>query len=107
VLFSVICYFTTILLRNKYTYFSSKENKEGFNDIALQFELVEKIEKEHEERYLKLFKNIEDSTVFTKKQKSVWICRNCGYIVDSENAPYKCQVCAHPQSYFELRAENY
>ena len=80
---------------------------EGFNDIAFLFESVGKIEKEHEERYLKLLKNIEDNAVFTKKEKSVWICRNCGHILDSESAPMKCPVCAHPQSYFELRVINY
>ena len=82
-------------------------HKEGFKDIALLFESVAKIEKEHEERYLKLLKNIETGSVFTKKEKSVWICRNCGHIVDSENAPQKCCVCAHPQAYFELRVINY
>ena len=80
---------------------------EGFNDIAVLFELVGKIEKEHEERYLKLLKNIESGAVFAKKEKSVWICRNCGHIVDSETAPQKCPVCAHPQAYFELRLINY
>jgi len=81
--------------------------EEGFNDIARLFEEVGKIEKEHEERYLKLLKNIEDGVIFAKKEKSVWICRNCGYIVDSSTAPKKCPVCAHPQAYFELRAANY
>ena len=81
--------------------------EEGFNDIALLFESVGKIEKEHEERYLKLLKNIEDGVVFAKKEKSVWICRNCGHIVDNENAPQKCPVCVHPQAYFELRVVNY
>ena len=81
--------------------------EEGFNDIAGLFELVGNIEKEHEERYLKLIKNIEDGVVFAKKQKSVWICRNCGHIVDSEKAPKECLVCAHPQAFFELRAINY
>ena len=81
--------------------------EEGFKDIAFLFEAVAKIEKEHEERYLKLLKNIEDNEVFAKKQKSIWICRNCGYIVDSEKALQKCPVCAHPQSYFELRIINY
>ena len=81
--------------------------EEGFNDIAFLFESVGKIEKEHEERYLKLLKNIEDSAVFTKNEKFVWICRNCGFIADNESAPQKCPVCAHPQAYFELRAVNY
>jgi len=80
---------------------------EGFGDIASLFDLVGKVEKEHEERYLKLLKNIEDGVVFAKKGKSVWICRNCGHIVDSESAPQQCPVCAHPQAYFELRAVNY
>ena len=81
--------------------------EEGFDDIAFLFESVGAIEKEHEERYLKLLKNIEDGTVFTKNQKSVWICRNCGHIVDSESAPEICPVCVHPQAYFELRLINY
>jgi len=81
--------------------------EEGFNDIAFLFEAVGNIEKEHEERYLKLLKNLEDGSVFAKKEKSVWICRNCGHIVDNETAPVKCPVCAHPQAYFELRAVNY
>jgi len=80
---------------------------EGFNDIAVAFDLVGAIEKEHEERYLKLLKNIEDGSVFAQKEKSFWICRNCGFIVDNEKAPQKCAVCAHPQAYFELRVINY
>ena len=80
---------------------------EGFNEIASLFESVGKIEKEHEERYLKLLENVTSGSVFAKKQKSVWICRNCGHIVDSEKAPAKCPVCAHPQGYFELRIINY
>ena len=81
--------------------------EEGFNDIALLFESVAKIEKEHEGRYLKLQKNIEDGAVFAAKEKSDWICRNCGYISDGDKAPGMCPVCAHPQAYFELRATNY
>jgi rubrerythrin len=80
---------------------------EGFDNIAFLFESVAKIEKEHEERYLKLLKGIEDGTTFAKKEKTIWICRNCGCVVDSANAPQKCPVCAHPQSYFELRIINY
>jgi len=81
--------------------------EEGFNDIAHLFESVGAIEKEHEERYLKLLKNIEDNTVFTRKEKSFWICRNCGHIADSATAPKVCPVCVHPQAYFELRSVNY
>ena len=80
---------------------------EGFNDIAFLFDSVGAIEKEHEERYLKLLKNIEDENVFAKNVKSVWICRNCGHIEDRADAPQDCPVCAHPQAYFELRAVNY
>jgi rubrerythrin len=90
-----------------YKRMAADAREEGFNDIAFLFDSVGKIEKEHEERYLKLLKNIDDKAVFARKEKSVWICRNCGYIVDNENAPGKCPVCAHPQSYFELRVINY
>jgi rubrerythrin len=90
-----------------YKRMASEAREEGFNDIALLFESVGKIEKEHEERYLKLLKNIEGNEVFAKKEKSVWICRNCGYIVDNTNAPQKCPVCVHPQAYFELRIVNF
>ncbi len=80
---------------------------EGFDNIAFLFESVAKIEKEHEERYLKLLKNVEESSVFAKKEKKVWVCRNCGHIHDSETAPQKCPVCSHPQSYFEIKSVNY
>ena len=80
---------------------------EGFGSIAALFDSVGAVEKTHEERYLKLLKNIDESAVFTKREKSVWICRNCGHIVDSESAPESCPVCAHPQAYFELRVINY
>jgi rubrerythrin len=90
-----------------YKRMASEAKAEGFNDIACLFESVGRIEKEHEARYLKLLKNVNDGTVFNKKEKSVWICRNCGHVVDSENAPEKCPVCAHPQAYFELRVINY
>jgi len=90
-----------------YKRMAAEAKEEGFNDIAFLFEAVGIIEKEHEERYLKLLSNIQASTVFSKKEKSVWICRNCGFIHDSENAPAKCPVCAHSQSYFELRAVNF
>ena len=90
-----------------YKRMAAEAREEGFNDIAFLFEAVGKIEKEHEERYLKLLKNVEDGAAFAKNTKSVWICRNCGHIVDSEKAPMKCPVCVHPQAYFELRAVNY
>ncbi|MCL2123679.1 MAG: rubrerythrin family protein [Desulfovibrionaceae bacterium] len=90
-----------------YKRMAAEAREEGFNHIAHLFDAVGKIEKEHEARYLKLLKNIEDGAVFVKNQKSVWICRNCGHIVDHEKAPQQCAVCVHPQAYFELRAVNY
>jgi len=90
-----------------YKRMANEAREEGFDSIAFQFDSVGAIEKEHEERYLKLLKNIEDGAVFAKKSKSVWICRNCGHITDREKAPGECPVCAHPQAYFELRAVNY
>jgi rubrerythrin len=90
-----------------YKRMAAEAKEEGFNDIAFLFEKVGAIEKEHEERYLKLLKSIEDGSVFKKPEKSVWVCRNCGYIHEGEGAPGKCPVCAHPQSYFELKAANF
>jgi rubrerythrin len=90
-----------------YKRMAEEAREEGFDDIAYLFEGVGKIEKEHEGRYRTLLKNIEDGTVFKKSQKSVWICRNCGHIIDSESAPQKCPICAHPQAYFELKIVNY
>ena len=90
-----------------YKRMAAEAREEGFTDIAFLFEHVGAIEKEHEERYLKLLKNIEDGTAFAKKEKTIWICRNCGHIADSVDAPQKCPVCAHPQAYFELRVINY
>ena len=90
-----------------YKRMAAEAREEGFQDIAFLFDAVGAIEKEHEERYLKLLQNIGDGAVFARQEKSVWICRNCGHIVDSENAPQMCPVCKHPQAYFELRAVNY
>lgn len=90
-----------------YARMAKEAHEEGFEDIAKLFEGVAAIEKEHEERYLKLVENIENGTVFKKDSKVVWICRNCGHIVDSIEAPESCPVCAHPQAYFELRLINY
>ncbi|MGN0276927.1 MAG: rubrerythrin [Hominisplanchenecus sp.] len=90
-----------------YATFAKEAREEGFDDIAILFESVGKIEKEHEERYLKLVSNIEQGKVFAREGKTVWICTNCGHIYVGENAPEVCPVCAHPQAYFQLRAENY
>ena len=90
-----------------YKRMAKEAREEGFEDIAQKFDFVGAIEKEHEERYLKLLRNIHEGTVFVKKEKSVWICRNCGYIADNTDAPNDCPVCDHSQAYFELRAVNY
>ena len=90
-----------------YAEFAKVAIEEGFTAIAAKFEAVAKIEKEHEERYRKLLKNIEDEVVFSKDEDAIWICRNCGHVVIGKKAPQVCPVCAHPQSYFEMRAQNY
>ena len=90
-----------------YAEFAKVAKEEGFNDIAAQFTLVGKIEKEHEERYRTLLANIEDGKVFARPAETVWICRNCGHVYVGENAPKLCPTCAHPQSYFEIRQTNY
>ena len=90
-----------------YAGFAADAKAEGFDHIAFLFEEVAKIEKEHEERYRKLIENIEGGLVFSRDGDSIWKCSNCGHIVVGKNAPEVCPVCAHPQSYFELKAENY
>jgi rubrerythrin len=90
-----------------YKRMAAEAQEEGFADIAQLFALVGEIEKEHEERYLKLLKNLEEGSIFAKGEEAVWICRNCGYIAQSAAAPHICPVCNHPQAYFEQRAENY
>ena len=87
--------------------FAIEAREEGFNDIAAKFEMVAKIEAEHEARYLKLLQNLREDIVFSRDGKQYWICRNCGYIHEGSAAPQVCPVCAHPQAYFMLRAENY
>jgi rubrerythrin len=90
-----------------YKKFAEDAREEGFNEIAELFEKVGEIEKHHEERYLKLVENIEKGMVFKGDGVTVWKCRNCGYIHIGDSAPEKCPVCDHPQSYFEIQAENY
>ena len=90
-----------------YMEFAKTAREEGFNEIAEAFEGVAKIEKEHEERYLALLKNIEDGLVFKKDKVVVWKCRNCGHIHVGEEAPEVCPVCNHPKAYFEVRATNW
>ena len=90
-----------------YAGMSQTAREEGFTKIAKLFEMVAAIEKEHEERYLKLLKNIEDGIVFSREGDMVWQCSNCGHIVIGKKAPDICPVCDHPQSYFQLKPENY
>ncbi len=90
-----------------YDEFAKTAKEEGFDRIAFLFESVAAIEKEHEERYRKLIKNVEGGLVFSKDGDTIWKCRNCGHIVIGKQAPEVCPVCAHPQSYFEVKAENY
>ena len=90
-----------------YKEFAKTAKEEGFDDIAFLFEEVAKIEKHHEERYLKLLGNINDNLVFSKNEETVWICRNCGHVYVGKEAPKVCPVCNHPQSYFEQEKENY
>ena len=90
-----------------YAGFAEEARKEGFEEIAVLFEGVAKIEKEHEERYRKLIQNIEEGVVFSKDGDCVWQCLNCGHIVIGKKAPELCPVCKHPQSYFQVKPENY
>lgn len=90
-----------------YEEFAKTAEEEGFTELAEKFRGVAAIEKAHEERYRKLLSNVEAQEVFAKSEVKVWECRNCGHIVVGTNAPEECPVCAHPQSYFEIREENY
>lgn len=90
-----------------YAEFAKTAKEEGFARIAYLFEEVGKIEKEHEARYLKLLDNVENELVFSKDGDKIWKCRNCGHICIGKEAPKVCPVCEHPQSFFEIKAENY
>ena len=90
-----------------YDRMAKEAREEGFDEIAAKFEMVGAIEKHHEERYRKLLKNIEDKVVFSKDGDVIWQCSNCGHIVIGKDAPEVCPVCNHPQSYFQVLAQNY
>ena len=90
-----------------YAGFAKTAKEEGFDRIAFLFEEVAKIEKEHEERYLKLLENVKDGKVFEAGEVKIWKCRNCGHIVVGTKAPEVCPVCNHPKAFFEIKAENY
>lgn len=90
-----------------YAQFAKEAKEEGFDNIAALFEMVGKIEKEHEERYKKLLENIKGGIVFSKDNDTIWICSNCGHVHIGKKAPDVCPVCAHPQAYFMVKADNY
>ena len=90
-----------------YAEFAKVAKEEGFNDIAFLFEGVARVEKEHEERYLKLLENVKEGKVFKSEETVKWHCGNCGHVYEGEEAPEICPVCAHPKAYFRIKAENY
>ena len=90
-----------------YATFAKEAKEEGFDHIAFLFSEVAKIEKDHEERYLKLLANIEGGKVFKSDAEKMWICSNCGHVRVGTDAPEVCPVCAHPKAYFHIKAENY
>ena len=90
-----------------YAGFAKTAEEEGFKKLAAKFRLVAAIEKHHEERYRALLKNVETAQVFERSEVKVWECRNCGHIIVGTKAPKLCPTCEHPQSYFEINAENY
>ncbi len=90
-----------------YATFAKEAKEEGFVEIAALFEGVAKIEKEHEERYLKLLANVEGDLVFSRDGDCIWQCSNCGHVVVGKKAPELCPICKHPKAYFEIKAENY
>lgn len=90
-----------------YAGFAKDAEEEGFTELAAKFRAVAVIEKSHEDRYRALLSNVEMQKVFEKSEETMWECRNCGHLVIGKKAPQVCPVCAHPQSYFEVRAENY
>ena len=90
-----------------YKEFAETAKEEGFTRLAKLFEMVAEIEKEHEKRYLTLLQNVKDEKVFKKDSKKIWVCRNCGHVYEGDAALNVCPVCAHPQSYMEVQADNY
>ncbi len=90
-----------------YARFAQEAREEGFTKIAVLFDMVGKIEKEHEERYRKLLANVEGQLVFSREGDCIWECANCGHIVIGKKAPEMCPVCKHPKAFFQIKAENY
>ena len=92
---------------NMYDRMAKEAEEEGFPEIAFKFRAVGDIERHHVDRYLRLLKNIEGGIVFSREGDTIWVCRNCGHIVVGKKAPKVCPVCAHPESFFEIKAQNY
>ncbi|MGM9817206.1 MAG: rubrerythrin [Lepagella sp.] len=90
-----------------YDRMAKEAEEEGFDELAFRFRAVGAIERHHEERYRRLLQNIEEGIVFSRDDDRIWICRNCGHIVVGKKAPEMCPVCAHPKSFFEIKAENF
>ncbi len=90
-----------------YPEFAKIAKEEGFNEVASAFTLIAKVEEAHENRYTKLYNNLESGKVFKREDKIVWKCRNCGYLHEGTSAPKVCPACLHPQSYFEIKEKNY
>jgi len=90
-----------------YPEFAKVAEEEGFKEIATAYKLIAKVEKAHEDRFKKLYKNLEEGKVFEKGDKVVWKCRNCGFLHEGTKAPEMCPACLHPQSYFEVKETNY
>jgi len=90
-----------------YPEFAKTAEEEGFNDIAVVFRMIAKVEAEHEKRYRNLLENIEKGLVFARENEIEWMCRNCGYVHHGKQAPDKCPACQHPQAYFEIKKGNY
>ena len=90
-----------------YPNFADVAEKEGFSDVARSFREIAKVESYHEQHYRKLLDNVKNKKVFKKDKNVMWKCRNCGYVIECEEAPKKCPACQHPQSYYELWMENY
>lgn len=93
--------------QDMYKRMAEEAREEGFTEIAKKFELVAEVEKAHEERYLRLLKNVKDEKVFSKDGEVIWQCSNCGHLVIGKKAPKECPVCDHAQSYFQVKPENY
>ena len=90
-----------------YPEFAKIAEEEGFKEVAVTFRMIAKVEKAHEDRYVKLYNNLEEGKIFEKDNKIIWKCRNCGYLHEENKAPETCPACLHPQAYFEIKEDNY